>query len=850
MKNKKNLTPIFSLASVFILGLLSFERSRGETLEKEQIERTLKLDHASEETMYFVFQNETLDEIVDKIAQAKQLKVMRPAQSTPGLKDIRVTWGLRRKVTIKQAWEHVITLLKISGYSVISKKGQIVIVPTPNVNQEAAPVFVNTPGDLLPDSDQTIRYLYYFENITLADQNSNAKNNITQLLNDILPINQSQNFLVDDVFNSLLITSGARNIKDALQILRHFDRLGSQESIEVLPLFYTDANSAVQTVNQLIPGASQDNAAPRFPGGAANKQQRYSYFSDQVRVVPISRTNSIAIFGPVDAVAKTRDFLQKYIDREVDAERVTVHIKHINFLDAQAFKAVLDQLVSAQQANDQSTGQNQASGIFNPTPVISAEVPRSAQQDQNDQSGQQQGLDQNISAAVGVQLDNVQNTGAIIGGNNLIIGAKESDWKILERIIDECDTLQQQVAIEALILNVSMSSLSNLGVQGRGFNLVGSPSDFKIQSSMLGQPYLNSTSTTATTPIDNNRGIDANFMGPSTVGTNSDGSGTPYQNFILQNPSQFTAPGAMVATFGNSEGVYAILNTLMSAQDTIVVSQPYVITKNNKGSYVYVSTSQRVPGSINPQVTGGQVVRNVQSIEAAIVLYVLPRISTDGQSINLEVNIRINDFDQTETQFYTIAMRTLMSNINLKNGELTALGGLSRYTTQKAMNEWPIVAKIPIVGSIFKNRQNLIAEERAIVAFLRPTIIHPQLGGGAGDYTVDKYLSTKDAVNLRANLFDNMRDPVTKYMFKPEQDEKIIDRIEGYMDAGAYGSTVSDNLNSQLNAPLSEDAQNQIMNALQDTAVSTAKPQTNTKDLRAITEALEKLEEHAEAQGA
>jgi general secretion pathway protein D len=806
---------------LFLFGsIIAQEAVKSDIVSLEKVDEKLHLTK-DQDKIFVNIVNENLSDLIMKIAKIKNINVELPENSP--LNDIKISYlNVPHKVSVRWTWDTILSLLRRCGFSVIPKKNSLTIVPSQNINQEPVPVFVNISADFLPDNDQVVRYLYYFENIDLKD--NTALSNIEQILTDILPPSTPQNiqaggrdtFITDPTYNSILITSTARSIKDVMNIISVFDQTGMRESAVIVPILNCSASSVANIIKQIIP----ETTNARYPSFNSNKTSRYAYFSDSLRVVPISRVNSLAILGPIDSVQRLKDFIKKYLDTTVDADKITIHIKRLQFLDADKFADVLKGLISAQlsQGGDQSTASVSSFDSILKGVIISSETPKSsASTSEGGQGLQPTGND------VGLQLNSITNNGAIIGGNNLIVGARESDWKIIDRLIDQCDTLKEQVAIEALILNVNMDLVRQLGVQGRGFNLVTTPEDLKWQSAQLGPVYLNSSTLSSTTP-DLSRGVDANLSAPSNIyPPGQSPNPAPPQNLITGNPSVFTQ-GSTTLTYGSPDnGTSFILNSLLAASDTTVVSQPYVITANHEPANIYISQMQRVQGSINPQVTGGQVVTNIDSINAAIELNVLPRISYNRENINLELSIKINEFDSpiNPQEFnYTIQKRTIMSNINLRDGEITVLGGLSRYDIAKGQRQVPLLGNIPIIGYLFKNR-NQTNTQRVIVVFLKPTIVRPRIAGGANQNTLDRYKIARDITTVDSKLFNNLFDPITSYFFMPEKDAQITREMDAFIEQGEFGKPVGEEVEKEINASTNAEVEDKIKMLLRDNQIDT-----------------------------
>lgn len=734
-----------------------------EGLNGQQTQESL---HLKDKKIVFHLQDEKLVDVLHRLAAHKKVNLVTP-QTDAKFTDIKVNFRLPYKIAIDKAWDIALSMLKIAGYSAVTKKNFVSIVPTTQINSEPAPIFVNEPLELLPKTDTTIRYIYYFENINLSDTTTNSKANLTTVLTDLLPQAAQQNFLLDENHNYLFLTGSARTIRDVLGIIKELDQTGFREAALIMPLQFTNASDVVATMNKLISGADGQDQF-RFPTFMQNKSDTSkSYFADSTRLVAIERTNSVAIMGLKDSVAKVRDFIQKYLDKKIDSERITIHIKPLQYLKAEDLVTVLTNLI-AQQGLSQSTGDNSVANILKGVIVV-AEKTQSA----GDQGGPSI---QDTNQEIGSQIT-TQNKGAIIGGNNIIVGAKERDWHIIERIIDELDTLQKQVALEVLVVNLSVTASKSLGTQLRGVTSGQLPYDVKWQSAQLAPPILNNITTAAGTTIDSTKGLDADLLQPVT-------SGNTATNLATNAPV-----GATLLTFQDQNGIASVLQILSTYTDATIVSQPYVVTTNHKQADISIISTRVVPGSSDPQSTGGPVILNNDKIYAALTVNILPRISGDGKNINLEIIVRVNDFSNPNAASgnNTISKRTVQTNANMLDKQVLVLGGLAKITVTQSTNETPLFGRIPIIGTLFKN-QRRDYDNQSIMIFICPTIINPRLGGGSNEFTTKKYINARNTELDQANVFHNLRDPITKYFFTPQVDADMIRAGDSYMDQGIYGT--------------------------------------------------------------
>ena len=150
------------------------------------------------------------------------------------------------------------------------------------------------------------------------------------------------------------------------------------------------------------------------------------------------------------------------------------------------------------------------------------------------------------------------------------------------------------------------------------------------------------------------------------------------------------------------------LNMLKQRADTKVISNPTIVTLNNKQANIQVGTDVNIPKFQIDSSTGRATVTGVETrstgillkvtpyvnLKDEIVLDVKPEITTVGTDRTFAEGITFPDFDvqKAETQ------------VRLKNGETLVIGGMKRQAERVTKSGVPFLSDIPVVGWLFTNR--------------------------------------------------------------------------------------------------------------------------------------------------
>ncbi len=274
--------------------------------------------------------------------------------------------------------------------------------------------------------------------------------------------------------------------------------------------------------------------------------------------------------------------------------------------------------------------------------------------------------------------------------NSMIISEVPDRVKILDRLIDSLDVANQQVSIEARIVETNHTDASGFGINW-GVNGV------------MSSRYGNQTSL--------------KFPNSVAVGTGFSDSSYAVNLPIAGNTAANTALGL---TFGNVAGTFN-LDTLLMAMEkkgrVRILSSPRTTTQNNMEAEII--NGRRVP--IQTQQPNGTY--TVTYINAALELKVKPQITAEGTIIT-EVDIKNDaaDFSREVDGRPVISTQSAKNTIMVKDGGTIVIGGLYRVESSDTVDRVPLLGKIPLLGSLFRNKQKY-TEKRELLIFITPRIV-------------------------------------------------------------------------------------------------------------------------------
>jgi general secretion pathway protein D len=282
--------------------------------------------------------------------------------------------------------------------------------------------------------------------------------------------------------------------------------------------------------------------------------------------------------------------------------------------------------------------------------------------------------------------------------NSLLVRATDSDWALVQQIIQGVDLRPLQVLIEVTIAEVTRTRSIDLGVSGT------------IKRTETGK---DATNVTASAP-----------------------SLASARDFILE------------LTGGRGAVNYDVaLNALQARGDVKVLSLPVIIAQNNRqatlnvgSSRPFVQISQTVPNDPTGRV------QTVQYIDVGTILTITPTINPDGY-VNLQVT-QTDNSATNEVQFDApiINKREATTQVFIRDGQTTVLGGLAGNTKTRNDSGIPLISRIPLIGTLLFGNTSRTDDTTELFLFLTPHII-------SSDDDVDKL---REAIREGSDLLKQM----------------------------------------------------------------------------------------------
>jgi type IV pilus assembly protein PilQ len=342
--------------------------------------------------------------------------------------------------------------------------------------------------------------------------------------------------------------------------------------------------------------------------------------------------------------------------------------------------------------------------------------------------------------------------------NSIFIRHYEADLERIKKLIRErFDIPLPQVKIEARMEILDRSAFEGIGVQWGGAGA----GNINNTTTLIGQGFQTTVSKTgAAIPaaqgvlLPDGTTVLWDPVGVQGLRSNSTGlplssllpisglTGLPLGGNVVNLP--FAAlPGAGAAgapaggiSFGLVSGNFNInlaLQALSNQGKTRTLARPEIVTVENSKASISL-------GDEIPYATVSSAGTQIQFKEAVLKLEVVPTVLREQIGQNVATKIKMVVLVENNSRGETISpaagvsvpiinKRKAETQVLIKEGDRLVIGGVTQALSSTTVRKVPIFGDIPILGWLFKQKENSEAG-RELVVFVTPSLVTGQ--GGAG----------------------------------------------------------------------------------------------------------------------
>ena len=565
-------------------------------------------------------------------------------------------------ITVGDAWKAYLVALNMNGLTLVKSGEFYRIVQARDIKSIPTKIYT---GKYIPNTENFIVKIISLKNISSSGVLRSFRPFISRY-GRIMEIKQTNTIIVQDT---------GSNINRLLKLIKFIDVPGHEETLQIIAVTNTSASEIAKLLDKILQkGSSRKfSSTAKKSGGVIIR-----------RVTAEPRTNSIIAMANQSGGRKLKELIKKLDVKLIAANNEQIHVYYLYHGDAKELAKTLSTLVggSKPRARSRSSRRRLSSSSSNNT-LFNAEVR--------------------------VTADELNNA--------LVITASPTDWLTLKKVIKKLDIIKEQVYVEGLIMETTISKGSNKGVSIIG--AYGTGSSDRI-GSVLGE------------------------------------SGGQLQDLLT---NQWTNLGGLFAGIGigdektiNSNGVdlkIRPLNALISAiatnGNTNILATPQLLVQDNTEGVFEVGETIPTPEKTN--ASNGSSTTSIKQQKIALTLKIKPQINKISRFIKMKIDQKIDDFSSRalpsglQSEGVGTNTRSTVTTVTVRDQDTIAMGGLMRDKEVVTESKVPLLGDIPILGWLFKNNKRTL-EKVNMLFFLTPKIL--------SNYQEDVAKVIKDNLNRRA----------------------------------------------------------------------------------------------------
>ncbi|TWH81852.1 type II secretion system secretin GspD [Novosphingobium taihuense] len=547
--------------------------------------------------------------------------------------------------------------------------------------------------------------------------------------------------------NSLVVVDYADNMRRIRALLADIDR--DNAATQTVILEHAGAREIATALSQLVP-----------PGGEGARSL--------ATVVAVDSANAVLMRGEPATLAK-----MAAMARQLDAKAALggeIKVVWLDYADSAALVPVLERLLGGQGGGEVASASAAPVSLGG---VGSSQTSTAGAQGSTGQAATTGGAQTSpIGATSGglgtgpIKLANGRGTATITrypGANAIIIAAPADDQRRISEVIRQLDVPQEQVLVEAIIVEISNNVAKELGVQllfggkDKPFAVTNfsnsSPNIIDIAGGLLAD-NLNQTTTV----------VNGSTVTTTTNSTAGDLLRENAANKVLSASGSFTG---FLTELSKDTYLGALINAVQTDKNSNILSTPHITTNNNVPASILFG--QEIPVSTGEALSQGNFndrFRTIQRQNVGIELDVTPQINA-GNMVRLDLRQEVSSIAGTVSRTSNeliVNKREIKTTVTVGDREIVALGGLLDDNEQRTLQKVPFLGDIPLLGEVFKSRARSRVKTNLMV-FIRPTILR----------------NAADRAALAARRYGVVRN--AQINFNAKQEPSIDELIVDYMGA-------------------------------------------------------------------
>jgi general secretion pathway protein D len=437
-----------------------------------------------------------------------------------------------------------------------------------------------------------------------------------------------------------------------------------------------------------------------FPGKKPNQVTEYIklVYGDPHEIEPTLKL-LMSAHGDTKIIPSSKTIL--IIDQPENVAQVKEHVENLERLAQEAHEQKQEEQRRQREVEAQAQAAAQSSSSSSGFPFLGAEQRVTTV------------FPLRFATAVDVQ-EAVQNlvadgqVTAIENDNLLVVSGESSAVGAAAQLIRQLDVPRRQVRISAVLYDVGLDAMEQLGVNWRNagkarINANGSPQTlFDLNS---GTTTTGGTASAASTGTGTGTGTGATTATPTT-------SVLPTSPFLAPFAPTFIGGALDIYYVSRYFDVSAILLALDQTDGARLLARPNVLVYDRRPSEIKIISE--IPVQQLTQTEMGGNIGTTTFREAGITLRVTPEIADDG-SIRLTVAPEFSALQGFQNGQPLIDRRTATTTVRIMSGDTLVLGGLRRRSEIETVQGIPGLMNIKYLGNLFRSHNTTVTESELII---------------------------------------------------------------------------------------------------------------------------------------
>jgi len=291
--------------------------------------------------------------------------------------------------------------------------------------------------------------------------------------------------------------------------------------------------------------------------------------------------------------------------------------------------------------------------------------------------------------------------------NQLLVTDVPTNLYKVSKVVESLDRRIKKVLIEAKVIETVLDDDERLGI------------DWTLYASATGS----SRPTVFPFVFDRDYGKASYFPRIDTAAGSF--PSTPEHGFPYAAAGDFTF-GTL--SFGQLQSIIEIFKT---RSDTKTLSNPKIVTLNNKEAVIHVGRNYNIPLYERNSSTGAMEITDYKEEEVGVKLTVTPHVNAQGD-IMVDLHPEITSFVQFDNygnvQAPVFSTREATTQVMVKDGETIVIGGLIKEETVDSVTKVPFLGDIPGLKYLFSKTTKTV-DTTDLIIFITVTLLDEDTKG-------------------------------------------------------------------------------------------------------------------------